>query len=333
MLGYSKCFIGAVLLGHCCSQGLMVKGVTKAYNRVDGFGNLLKLVLTWEKLNYNGEVGHEPNPLPSPRPDFGITAEDMYYFLPHSLLALCSPNQVAFDDCFCEGTFENAKHFRNESLDAQAVVAADPNKQVIVVSIRMSVSEKNWDSNYKLDLAKHPLLTGKEKVHRGHLEYFLTLRRQLVPAVVTMLRTPKYNNYSLHLTGYSLGASASTISLPFWIKDLKSNNLNNRVQLFTYSGPRPGNVAYAHYLESLHVPLFRYVKKGDVVPHIADQSAGYSQLGQEFFDKSLPILKKSVIKCANNVLEDPNCALNDTSFFATHHLTPFQRPLPIPPFC
>ncbi|KAJ9068504.1 hypothetical protein DSO57_1028013 [Entomophthora muscae] len=334
MFNFAKYLVCAfVFLGHCSSQGLMAKGITIAYNRVDGFGKLLKLIVAWEDLNKKGEIGHEFHPLASPRPDFGITSEDMHYFLPHSVLSLCTAKQVASNGCFCEGNFENAMHFKNESFDSQAVVAADPNRNVIAVSIRMSVTDKNWDSNYRSDLVPHPLLESHQKVHLGHLEYFLTLRRQLVPAVVTMLRNPKYKDYALHISGYSLGASASAISLPYWIKDLKSNSLNNKVQLFTYSGPRPGNLEFAYYLESLGVPIFRYAKKGDVVPHVADQSMGYYQVGQEFFDTSLPILKKSVIKCANNVIEDPNCALSDGKFLATHHLTPFQRPIPIPPYC
>ncbi|KAJ9064426.1 hypothetical protein DSO57_1030762 [Entomophthora muscae] len=334
MFNLSKLFICTILLfGHCSCEGYMAAGLTMIYNRVGGFGRLLKLITTCKELKIKGEIIHESHSLPSPRPDFGITAEDMYYFLPHSLLSLCTPSQVASDDCFCEGTFENAKHFRNESLDAQAVIASDPKRKVLVVSIRMTVSDKNWDTNYRSDLVPHPLLKGSQKVHQGHLEHYLTLRRQLVPAIVTMLRSPKYKSYTLHISGYSLGASVSAISLPYWIKDLKSNKINNKIQLFTYSGPRPGNVEFARYLESLGLPLFRYFKKGDVVPHVPDQFVQYSQVGQGFYDFSGPIRSKLPVKCANNLLEDPNCGSSDETFMATHHLTPFHRPLPTPPFC
>ncbi|KAJ9063351.1 hypothetical protein DSO57_1001256 [Entomophthora muscae] len=311
----------------------MAAGLTMVYNRVGGFGRLLKLIITCEELRIKGEIVHENHILSSPRPDFGITAKDMHYFLPHSVLSLCTANQVASKSCFCEGAFENAMHFRNESLDAQAVIAADPNRKVLVVSLRMSVSDINWDSNYRSDLVPHPLLESHQKVHQGHLEYFLTLRRQLVPAIVKMLRSPEYKDYSLHITGFSLGASVSAVSLPYWIKDLKSNKINNKIQLFTYSGPRPGNLEFARHLESLGLPLFRYVKKGDVVPHVPDQFVQYSQVGQEFYDDGGPMSSKLPIKCANNLVEDPECALKDLTFFATHHLTPFHRILPIPPFC
>ncbi|KAJ9063352.1 hypothetical protein DSO57_1001258 [Entomophthora muscae] len=334
MHNLSKLFIGTVLFfGHCSCYGYMATGLNMAYNRVGGFGKLLKLILTCEELKVKGEIIHVNHSLPPPRPDFGITAEDMRYFLPHSLLALCTANQVASRNCFCEGKFENAKHFRNESLDAQAVIAADPNRKVIVVSIRMTVSDKNWDTNYRADLVPHPLLQSHQKVHQGHLEHFLALRKQLVPAIVTMLRNPEYKDYSLHISGFSLGASVSAISLPFWIRDLNSNKLENKIQLFTYSGPRPGNLEFARHLESLGLPLFRYVKRGDVVPHVPDQFVQYSQVGQEFYDFSGPIMSQPPSKCANNLIEDPKCALKNDKYMATHHLTPFHRPIPIPPFC
>ncbi|KAJ9048919.1 hypothetical protein DSO57_1029908 [Entomophthora muscae] len=117
------------------------------------------------------------------------------------------------------------------------------------------------------------------------------------------------------------------------MKALNDNNLNNQVQVFTYSGPRPGNLEYAKHLESLEIPIVRYSKRGDIVPHVAYQSMGFSQVGQEFFDNGYPMINLELVKCSTTLVEDPTCALSVRKFRATHHLTPLHMPLPIPPYC
>ncbi|KAJ9063330.1 hypothetical protein DSO57_1001235 [Entomophthora muscae] len=322
-----------LLAGQGSGQRFIGKGIGKVHGRIEGINKLLKLVVAEEMHNNNGLVGRESFSLAAPRRDYGITSNDVRYYLKHSLLSMCTPKDLESDRCFCKGKFEDAVIFKNRTLDSQAIVAADPANRLLVISYRMSVSEKNWDSNYKVDLARHPDLKGQEKVHRGHLEFFTSLYPQMKLAVLAMLKEPKYKDYKLHVTGYSLGASSAIISLPSWTRLLKENKLRNKIQLYSYSGPRPGNLEFAIYLENLGIPIVRYTKRGDVVPHVADQSAGYSQVGQEFYDTSLPLYPRELIKCSPNVMEDSRCSLKDYNFMATNHLTPFQKPLPLPPYC
>ncbi|KAJ9048920.1 hypothetical protein DSO57_1029909 [Entomophthora muscae] len=331
MFGFAKYYLISILLldqGAC--QGIP-KPLAKTYLRVDSFGRLIKLIDTEHELLSSGAAVRKGHPLPAPRPDYGITSNTMKYYLKHSLLSLCKPEEFQANACFCEGRFVGAKLFKNETIDSQAIVAADPNNKLIVVSYRMTVSEKNWVSNYKADLAEHPVVKGAPMVHEGHLEFVQSVHRDMEPAVIELLR--KYKDFKLHITGYSLGASASAISLPIWMKVLKKNKLNNKVQVFTYSGPRPGNIEYAKHLESLGIPIVRYSKRGDIVPHAADQSMGFSQVGQEFFDDGYPLINRDLIKCSTTLVEDPKCALSVYKFKATHHITPLHLPLPLPPYC
>ncbi|KAJ9048918.1 hypothetical protein DSO57_1029907 [Entomophthora muscae] len=173
MFGFAKYYLISILLldqGAC--QGIP-KTLTKAYLRVDSFNRLIKLINDKYDMISDGEdvrIGHL---LPAPRPDYGITSNTMKFYLKHSLLSLCKPEDFQANKCFCEGRFVDAKLFKNETIDSQAIVAADPNNKLIVVSYRMTVSEKNWASNYKADLVEHPIVKGAPLVHEGHLEVVL----------------------------------------------------------------------------------------------------------------------------------------------------------------
>lgn len=325
------CFFLLMLLGACQE---LPGGLVTLFGAVDGVLRLRQLISNVNDQDAKGLVGRQSYPLPKARRDYGVTSQDMEYFLQHSFLAMCNAGQIETGRCFCQGKFAGARVFKNETLDAQATVGVDSYNGLIVVSYRMSVSERNWETNYITRLVRHPLLAAQLKVHQGHLEYVQSLHRHMEPVVLDLLRNPKHRSYKLHLTGYSLGGSASAIALPIWAKVLRDNHLANRIQLYTYAGTRPGNVEFARYLESLDVPIVRYAKRGDVVPHFPDQNLGYSQVGQEFYDDNLlPILKRGMTVCDASVVEDRDCSLGDSSFLATHHITPFEKPLPLLPFC
>ncbi|KAJ9071590.1 hypothetical protein DSO57_1035496 [Entomophthora muscae] len=153
------------------------------------------------------------------------------------------------------------------------------------------------------------------------------------PTVLSLLTDTKYHNFALHITGYGSGGSIASISLPYWYNSLKEKKLRNKMQVFMYSSPRPGSLEYSKYLETLKVPLVRYAKKGDIVPHVPDQSMGYSHAGLEFYDVSLPFIRKNLVRCSATRVEDNKCSLRDQIFIPTNHITPFQKPIPLPPYC
>ncbi|KAJ9071589.1 hypothetical protein DSO57_1035495 [Entomophthora muscae] len=123
---------------------------------MEGFNRLLKLMVAQDELIKNGHAERESFLLRLPRPDYGISSDTMYFYLQHSLLSMCKPAELQSNTCFCEGKVVDAKLFGNETLDSQAIVAVDVRNKLILVSYRMSVSEKNWDTNYKHTLVKHP---------------------------------------------------------------------------------------------------------------------------------------------------------------------------------
>ncbi|KAJ9079351.1 hypothetical protein DSO57_1036229 [Entomophthora muscae] len=290
-----------------------------------------QLINAVKGLDAIGQNSRNSYPLSSPRPSYGVTAKDVQNYLQHSLISVCKADKL--DKCFCEGKFADLKIFINETFDAQAAVATDSRNKLIIISYRGSVSKKNWDTNFRSQLINYPKLNSKIKIHQGFYEHFRSLQSQMEPEVLKLLNNPKYKNFKLHVTGYSLGASLAAVALPAWTSLLSTRRMEKKAQLFIYSGPRPGNVEFSRYLETLGIPLIRYAKNGDVVPHVPDQSVGYSHVGQEFYDGSLFLRKKEVIRCANNVIEDGNCLLQDTQFHFINHFLPFQKVIPLPPFC
>ncbi|KAJ9063331.1 hypothetical protein DSO57_1001236 [Entomophthora muscae] len=212
MFGLFLCSI--LLLGQGFSQEMVGKGLNMAHAKLEGYNHLLKLIVSENEMSRKGQVARVAYPLSTPRPDYRVTSKDVRYFLKHSLLSRCTASQLQTNSCFCEGRFDEAKVFRNETLGFQSVVAADPLNKLIVISYQMPLSEKNWESNNKNFLVSHPAIKGREKVHRGHLEDALSIHSQMKPAILAMFKDPEYQNYKLHVTGYSFGASIAAISLP-----------------------------------------------------------------------------------------------------------------------
>ncbi|KAJ9071588.1 hypothetical protein DSO57_1035494 [Entomophthora muscae] len=311
-----------------------------------------QLVNQVDTLNLQGKVGRVSYPLPVPRPQYKIPASEVRYFLQHSLLASCTAMQIQSNKCFCKEKFKTPRLFRDVLLDAHGAVAVDVSNKLVVVSYRDSVSQRNWDLNNDSRLSEYPgsstHVTDTQgehesaskpdssrtpRVHRGHLRYFKAIHPPMEPFVVRHLQNPAYSGYRLHVTGYGFGASVAAISLPKWHNALQSRSLNNKIRLYSYSGPRPGNLAYAKYLETLNITMVRYTKRGDVVPLTPDQNMGYSQVGQELYDNSPLVYMNSLVSCSPNVVEDKACSLSDSFFLPYHHTIPFHKPMPIPPFC
>ncbi|KAJ9071587.1 hypothetical protein DSO57_1035493 [Entomophthora muscae] len=300
---------------------------------VNGLHHLRQLISQVDEANAQGKVGRTQYQLPLPRPQYNLGPGELEYFLQHSLIAGCDSQTIEANRCFCQDKFVMASVFLNTTMDAQAVVAVDPRNKLVVVSYRATVSQINWDTNEDYQLVSYPNIGGNTMVHQGHLRHLLSIHYQMEPHVLQYLSDPRFSGYTLHLTGYSLGASVAAISLPIWQNALASHGFNNRIQMFTYSGSRPGNLEFALHLESMHIPIIRYAKKGDVVPHVPDQNMGYSQVGQEYYDDGSLGMRHDPVKCSPILMEDINCSLGDTRFRPLNHVTPFQNQRMNPPYC
>ncbi|KAJ9069345.1 hypothetical protein DSO57_1014176 [Entomophthora muscae] len=308
--------------------------ITINLNAPQGFAKLQELIDDLGERRRRGQVGQSQVPLKPPRVNYGFTGEELDDFLYHSLISGCTQEMVDTQLCYCKGKFEEATIFDDSEIEARTAVAVDLTHKLIVVSYRLTVGLKNWETNADRELVSYPFPGGEEKVHRGHLKWYLALKKPTERKVIELFNTSRYQNFTLHVTGYSLGGSVTAISMPAWLSLLEAQGLKNKARFFDYSGPRPGNVAFAKYLETLDAPLVRYAKKGDVVPHLPDQYMGYSQVGQEYYDSELtPFVRSQLKQCSPNFVQDSNCGMKDTEFAIANHFFPFNRPMPTPPFC
>ncbi|KAJ9065760.1 hypothetical protein DSO57_1016321 [Entomophthora muscae] len=257
--------------------------------------------------------------LTTPQRDHNITAASVNAFLPISLIATCSMQQLNKQACFCS-KFTFVKRIYNQAKDAVAVVAQSTD--MVIVAFRQTASEKNNESDMDFALTPLPGVGGDVKVHKGFLEYYQSLQAELEQLLPTLLAN---NTKLLHLTGYSLGGAVALISLDSILRKLR---LENKVQVYSYANPRVGNRAFANHIESLNVPVIRYTILNDLVSQLPPKNMGYIHTGIEYFSS-----KSTLTKCSLEFDEDPSCAHSGTSLTKDTHTKPNQQPMPKPIFC
>ncbi|KAI0224720.1 hypothetical protein L0F63_006454, partial [Massospora cicadina] len=120
------------------------------------------------------------------------------------------------------------------------------------------------------------------KVHRGFHRIHLALVDKVFLAARKLLENPAYQNFTLHITGYSLGGAIATLVVPDWYRYMKQNNYHHKMVSYSYSSPRIGNEQFAQYVASTKVPAIRYTNENDLVPHLPPRSMGFVHAGLEY---------------------------------------------------
>ncbi|KAJ9079296.1 hypothetical protein DSO57_1036885 [Entomophthora muscae] len=296
------------------------------YGVTEGTSMLETYIQAIKDMANRGVVRKNSFKLRYPHQPIRVSDSRLMRWLPRALISICSQSQVDAGKCVCN-KFQHVDIFSNKQMDAQAAVAVRHKR--LIVSYRPTISKKNWETNANNNLVRYPKLSVDIKVHQGFLRHLASIQAPTEAAVLRHLKDPKNKHHSLYITGFSLGGSVAALSTPMWHRLLKKHNLKNKIKVFIYSNPRPGNANFSNYLNSLNIPIIRYAKSDDVVPHLPPQEQGYSQVGKEHLQsKSLP-----TIPCSNRYAEDPQCGLKYTNFNQSSHFLPFNSPMPTPPFC
>lgn len=300
---------------------------SKLYNSEQGIAVLNSYIAILGNLQARG-IPTPPVRLEKPHRDIHVPDRRLKALLPHALLSVCTQGLVRAGACVCKN-FNRLQLITNPRMDAQAAIAIDTVNRLVVVSYRPTVSQQNWRTGTDMKLVRYPTLGRDIRVHKGYLRHLIATHAATEAAVLRLLTEPKYKKHTLHITGFNIGGSLAAIATPMWHALLRTHRLKNRIKVFVYSNPRPGNVAFANHLNSLNITVIRYSKGGDVVPHLPPQEAGYAQVGKEFFqDASLPITS-----CSSAFAQDPHCGLKHDKFNARSHFLPFSADMPTPPFC
>jgi hypothetical protein len=114
------------------------------------------------------------------------------------------------------------------------------------------------------------------RINLGFLLIFAFLVEQIL-AAVNALQNPAL---PLYVTGHSLGGALAALAAPaidFLGTGYAGTGILNRVQMYSFAGPRPGDPGFAKGYNSILPATFRVVNLADVVPILPPTAlAGYT---------------------------------------------------------
>ncbi|KAJ9055366.1 hypothetical protein DSO57_1004570 [Entomophthora muscae] len=194
--------------------------------------------------------------------------------LQNSFLAVCYEQDLATEKCFCNKRYPVRYIIRNDTLESLVLIVVEPANKQIIISYRPTYSDKNWLTNLDFELVQFPGAPKGVQSHRGFKDYVLSVQPQAEKALGKLLKMPKYKDFEVHTTGYSLGAAAAIVSVPAWVKFIRKNRFPHKFLAYSYAGPRPGNEAFAQYLASFKVPITRFSNREDLVTHLPHGRSG-----------------------------------------------------------
>ncbi|MEL7037369.1 MAG: hypothetical protein AAFO04_17370 [Cyanobacteria bacterium J06592_8] len=131
-----------------------------------------------------------------------------------------------------------------------------------IIAFRGTQQTNEWVQNVLAQQVRHTELSLFEfrgKVHRGFATLYSPIARQVIAAARKL--DP---SRPIYITGHSLGASLATLAamdLAIQIPELK-----DQLRLYTYAGPRVGNVEFAEVHSRLIPNSYRIVNMADSVP-------------------------------------------------------------------
>ncbi|KAI4134208.1 MAG: hypothetical protein LQ347_001719 [Umbilicaria vellea] len=150
--------------------------------------------------------------------------------------------------------------------DDTGFVAIDDQHKVIVLAFRGSRSTKNWLANFNWAKKSTDLCDG------------------LVPKVLEAVHM--HPDYSLVVTGHSLGAAVATLAAAN-LRKLDSH-LANVTELYTFGSPRVGDETTAEFLTSQSDKSYRITAGNDPVARIPGVIVGYKHMSPEYWISNNP---------------------------------------------
>ena len=161
-----------------------------------------------------------------------------------------SPGLEQLKTALSDADFELVEVFNKN--DTQAFLAKRNADHVAVLAFRGT--EKNSWKDIKTDLNAR-FYQGQDgvRVHTGFRDAYNQVREQVRTAVDSLP-----HNYSLYITGHSLGGALAVMAS----KDLERDTL---AACYTFGSPRVGNEEFG---EEIRAPVYRIVNAADGVPRV-----------------------------------------------------------------
>ncbi|KAJ9066616.1 hypothetical protein DSO57_1007958 [Entomophthora muscae] len=251
----------------------------------------------------------------------------------NSYMPFCPAEKIAGKDCICKETYPHVKYIEDKDTGTLVVVAVNKKYNQIVVSYRITANLQNWLDNLNLQLVDVSEMPRGVRIHRGIYSNFVTSYVRTQDAVIELLDNKKYQNHTLFVTGYSLGAGLAQVSTPSWYNLLKNRNDTRTMKVISYANPRVGNGAFAKYMDSLNISITRYTTGTDIVPHVPGRKLGYVHAGAEVYGTNSKI-GYFMRDCGQEFDEAPECILSAFGKRSpVDHAYPFGKFIPLPPYC
>lgn len=187
----------------------------------------------------------------------------------------------------------------NDKLtDTEGYIGSLESTQSIYVVFRGSNSGRNWITD--LDAVKTSYTSFPDciecKVHQGFYDAVERIRNNMVNSVNQLVS--QYPEYTLRVTGHSLGAALAQLSA----MELWKVGYHN-VSVYNFGSPRVGNIEFSNYVNT-KITTWRVVHNTDTVPHTPlMKEMNYYHVCTEVFEN-----KDGDISICDTSCEDVTCS-------------------------
>ncbi|KAJ2999915.1 hypothetical protein HDV02_001434 [Globomyces sp. JEL0801] len=157
---------------------------------------------------------------------------------------------------------------KNNQTDGFSLVGYHEELKMIVVMFRGSKTLKNLELNLELDQSvvhwlpqpsSNKAYPANLKVHQGMKKVYESIRDQIQPKVLDLAML--HADWPIFFVGHSLGGALATLAATDFAF---TNDLSDRVHLYTYGAPRLGNLAWAMFVDGLKFAgSRRIIQRGD----------------------------------------------------------------------
>ena len=190
------------------------------------------------------------------------------------------------------------------SASTRGFIGYQPSINAIIVSYRGSSDIENWFTNLNFIFTSYPNCNNC-KVHEGFYEAEQSVIDDVMQEVSRL--NGLYPDYSIVVTGHSLGAALATLTA----LDLVGT-FGSLVNIYNYGCPRMFNQAAANWASSGVVNIgARRTHYKDIVPHSPPEFMDFVHTSGEIYEQGTPSTYPTfpgapLQDCSGE--EDPNCA-------------------------
>lgn len=244
-------------------------------NMVKGMGNVTTLLQKDRELarisNAGCGVGNDTSP--------AVSEDEAYVFSRYAAASYCLlPTVLREWNCrnHCEnpathGTTDVEVH--DDLLSGlKFYVAVNHQRKSVIVSFRGSLSPQSLlvdAAVFFADYTDHPEAPEGASVHSGFLAAYNNLAPHVEDLVMPLLRP----DYSIDMTGHSMGGSLAVLCALDFHRRIKDAN----IRVFTYGQPRTGNRVFADFVSTVGIKhITRVTSKSDLIPNMPPKFMGYA---------------------------------------------------------